>query len=255
MNRFEGSKYQATKNLGHTAITALIRKEFKALCQLWSVKVSVKKSGWSSIQVTLTPIGWNPFTSEFTELALKHNGDIRDTYEEWSKSHDFRGRNIDGVYSEIAVKLFNGLESSIQDYNYDASDPQSDYFSVRFYSGVRWSSETNDLLKNASTLKLPTDPSVSVKVKKARLSNKLVDYNIKVSDITEETAKINEVWVDRYGKTATTANVVRAFVKKFPGVPAVAFTKVVDKVIKDYKSQKKISNRSRRVHPGLPNYR
>jgi hypothetical protein len=134
-NRTEGSKYQATRELGRVAIAKLIRADIKAAIAAGSIpagtKVSVRAyrvTHSSAIDITITdvPAGF----------------DIR------THSEDIDAARMRGVskpwLTRPAYELLEVLGAIFHSYNYNNCDLQSDYFDVRFYGGVEFDYQLAD---------------------------------------------------------------------------------------------------------------
>jgi hypothetical protein len=124
-NMFVGSKYNETSHLSITEVAKLIRVELKNAYP--KVKLSVKTSKYSggcSLDVEIKSVDSNPFSVEYNQF-LGSNKPLN----EWNFSKE--------KYNAAFLAMKTNIKSIVEQYNFDDSDTQSDYFSVAFYSNVR----------------------------------------------------------------------------------------------------------------------
>lgn len=114
-----GKFYAATKGMKLTEISKLIKKELSI--EFPDFKFSIKTRNYSSINVTIEDVPYNPYSPEMDEV-LKTNGK---TY----PSHD-------KYYTEQFKADRKKIEKIVQQYNMDDSDGQTDYFHNRYYGFV-----------------------------------------------------------------------------------------------------------------------
>ncbi len=124
---FKGSKYD--KALTTVEIAARIRTDIKAAVkagELPALKYSVKKDHHKAIDITLAnaPFG---------------------ILDETRVLNDAKGLPANGSYwmSAEARKVKEAVEALANAYNYDRSDPMTDYFDVGFYLSVDYSGDTD----------------------------------------------------------------------------------------------------------------
>jgi hypothetical protein len=120
-NKFTGSKYDMTRNLSKTEIAKLIKKELDIEFPDWKFSV---KTPHRSINVEILDIPYNPFTEYYDELYKKD--------EEPSYGH----RGINDKYNERYLRDLSKMKKIWNQYNFDDSVTQSDYFSVNYYGDV-----------------------------------------------------------------------------------------------------------------------
>jgi hypothetical protein len=117
--KFEGSKYQATKNLDVKEIAKLIRQEIKAtFSNDWKFSVRIDRfANGQSIRTNITQLP--------TEVKL-----YSDETNHWGGKE----------YSKEITDAINKVKMMSSKYNYDDSDMMVDYYNVKFYNhiGVDW---------------------------------------------------------------------------------------------------------------------
>jgi hypothetical protein len=137
-NMFIGSKYNETANLGISDIAKLVRTELKATYPNCKFSVTIDRySGGQSMDVTIKSTDFNPFSSEFI-AHLKSNNPLR----EWNANTQFVYQSTP-TYSKEYEELEQKVRAILNQYNYDDTDTQRDYFDVRFYSHVRFDNNSN----------------------------------------------------------------------------------------------------------------
>lgn len=133
----EGANYQATKNLSLKEVTALIRKEARETVAEWNAKNG--DIGTVKVSVTMPHYG-------AIDADLKVDGLVYGLYKEYGDiafAQRLRER-VDDIASLgerflPLVKLYelrDAIEAIRYQYNYNESDPQIDYFSVRYYGST-----------------------------------------------------------------------------------------------------------------------
>ncbi|NBR70521.1 MAG: hypothetical protein EBT75_00230 [Proteobacteria bacterium] len=136
--------YEATRTLPLKQVTALVRTEVRKTVKAFNessgtapIGVSVTMDGYRSISVDLQlPEPLYDFNAEF----------INDIYIErplprWTAGDaDFMRTYKDGKYSRLIkfYELLSVVESIRQQYNYNNSDPMTDYFDVRYYGTTKF---------------------------------------------------------------------------------------------------------------------
>lgn len=126
-SHFEGSKYQATKDLRTVEIAKLIRKDLKAAFP--GVKFSVTcGSGHNAIDVEIKSLPHGVTTVRNPHYIPGSNDPAKQCHT-----------------TEEAMAFEKQVEAVVNAYNFDRSDIQSDYFNVNFYESVKWSSEVRNL--------------------------------------------------------------------------------------------------------------
>lgn len=134
----EGANYQATKNLSLKEVTALIRKEARETVAEWNakddyigglVKVSVTMPHYGAIDATLKidESLWKLY-NEYADIAYTQR--LRERVEDIASLGE-RFLPLIQLY-----KLRDAIEEIRYQYNYNESDPQIDYFSVRYYGST-----------------------------------------------------------------------------------------------------------------------
>lgn len=121
MRDITGSNYEATKNLSENDLIKLIRKELRAATDK---KVSLRKrrGGYT--------------TSFYVTVSWGDDSYLNPEYVKCCEDRDYDrlyGRDVPRLTPE-ADALYDKLNSIIQSYNRDRSDPMTDYFDVAFYS-------------------------------------------------------------------------------------------------------------------------
>ena len=133
--KFEGSKYEETKGMDIKDIAKLVRADIKKVFP--DVKVSVRidrYSGGQSLDVTIKEAPYFVNNPERIKAQTNSDGSIN-----WQRDIS-RFAN----YSEAGTQLIKGIESILNQYNFDDSESQVDYFRVRFYSSVRLGRELEE---------------------------------------------------------------------------------------------------------------
>lgn len=137
-NKWEGKNYKNTRDLSTAEISKLIKKEleieFEDMAK-FSV-VSDVYSGGSSINVTITDLTFIPYTEHFLK-HLEAGKSIADYNEE---NHDQYNRYAKRFNEEFNT-LIKKVEHIANQYNFDDSDSQTDYFHVRYYEHVKFDEE------------------------------------------------------------------------------------------------------------------
>jgi len=123
---WRGEKYEETKNLPLKEIAKLIRKEIKQ--KFPDVKVSIRTkhfSGGCSIDVTIKQAPFKIINPEW----------------------DYTSPYTVDKYTKEARELLKEIEKIVNQYRYDDSDAQIDYFDTNFYSHVcfDWELEKEEL--------------------------------------------------------------------------------------------------------------
>jgi hypothetical protein len=129
--KFTGRHYKDVKNMGVAEIAKLIREELKVRYDdvaRFSV-TSDTFSGGSSIDVIVTDTEFDPYSDQYSEHLRKNN--------DWNE-YRTPGGNYPDKYNDRAKKLLDEVEAVINQYNFDDSDSQIDYFHVNFYDHVRF---------------------------------------------------------------------------------------------------------------------
>lgn len=102
MAKFEGAKYRETQDLNIVEIAKLVRKDLKEAFPTYKAKVQIEKySMGCSLHIQLNGTGFN----------------ARDAKD-----------------SEAVQALKQAVRQVADEYNYDDSDPMTDYYSTKFYA-------------------------------------------------------------------------------------------------------------------------
>lgn len=145
-NRYEGSKYQATKEMGTRAVPGLIRADIKNAVARGllpkGLKVSVRQETGSmyyaiNVKITAIPDGWKVYNREYLRFTgnLQHPPKYPENWGcagESAPLHHIKG----GVYSPELQACLDTLKEIYNSYQRDNSDSMSDYFDVRYYGDV-----------------------------------------------------------------------------------------------------------------------
>lgn len=115
---FEGKNYDP--NLSVKEIAAILRKELKK--RYPDIKFSIRKDGYNALNADIKELPFIPFSKEY----LAYQKESSPGYVE-----PFRGT----MFNEDYKKIEKDINSLIQSYNFDNSDPMTDYFHVNFYGG------------------------------------------------------------------------------------------------------------------------
>ncbi len=126
MDKVTGTKYD--RSLSIVEIGKLVRQEIKA--QYPDIKVSVKTDKFTdgkSLDVVIKSVPFGTLNPMRVEV-LRQN----------------RVRGEEGAYplrTDKAEQLLTDLNNLVNEWNFDGSDTQSDYFNVNFYQHVSFSWE------------------------------------------------------------------------------------------------------------------
>ncbi|MDP1918384.1 MAG: LPD29 domain-containing protein [Myxococcales bacterium] len=129
-----GRDYEATKHLPLTGVAKLIRARLKSRWPEYRFSVRTSHRGARSMTVELTS-GWAGDVYSPAWLA-----------KERLLPHDNAPRPF--LYSAPARTLLRDVESEVEAFNFDGSEPESDYFHVRFYGEVRFRAGVVDAAKS-----------------------------------------------------------------------------------------------------------
>ena len=123
---YTGSKYERTKDLGIVEIAKLIRKDLAPLVKKHNLKLSITTSKYSMGQSLTVRIKecpglqvWNPARVQYEAISPRPIPYQPPTF-----------------LSPEAHKIIMEIEETIEAYNYDASDPLTDYYNCKFYKNV-----------------------------------------------------------------------------------------------------------------------
>lgn len=117
MERTEGSKYQATKDIYGSELVTMIKKDIREQLPK-TYKVLARKELYAG--------GWS------IHFTIKNTG-INKYYIPKSKYGEPEPEQMSPEYK----KLYEQVRRIVEAYNYDSSDMMSDYFSVKFYSHIK----------------------------------------------------------------------------------------------------------------------
>lgn len=133
----EGANYQATKHLSLKEVTALIRREARETVAKWNAKNSA--IGKVKVSVTMPHYG-------AIDAVLKVDGLVYSLYGEYgdiayAQRLRERAEDIESLGERFLplLKLYElkaEVEGIRNQYNYNDSDPMTDYFSVRYYGST-----------------------------------------------------------------------------------------------------------------------
>jgi hypothetical protein len=146
--RTYGSKYQDTKELHVTDLAKLIRAEIKTAVKagelpLLTYSVRSRHAGMSraiDIRVKGFEIGSHPFPVVSPEFARNPTSRAGTAYR----------------YTDEARVMLARLEVIREAYNYDASDPTTDYFDTRYYGA----SDFDGVEESAQRDRLAAEPPI-----------------------------------------------------------------------------------------------
>lgn len=137
--KWTGSKYKLTENLSTSEISKLIKKEleieFEGIAK-FSVTSDVY-SGGSSINVSMYDVSFNPYNEQF--LKAFQSGQTISDYE--AEHRDSWNRNPDRFNEEFKATIAK-VKNITNQYNFDDSDSQSDYFHRGYYDHVNFDENT-----------------------------------------------------------------------------------------------------------------
>lgn len=133
-----GNKYEETKNLSGAEVAKLIRKDLKAAFP--GIKFSVRTTGSTThesidIEVKTLPAGLNLYVPSLLDTVR---------------------------YSDEAQAFIRSVDAVREAYNFDHSEIETDYFNVRFYGSVSFSSEVRAAAKPAPEQELPPQKVVEL---------------------------------------------------------------------------------------------
>lgn len=147
----EGKKYQAVKNLSLKDIAKLIRQEIRETYPEWKISVRVDHHSSIDLRVKDSPI--KLYNKEWAILYIE----AKET-KDWSKFSEATRPYINRQYNheklerftDEAKKIFDNFKLIVEQYNFDDSDSQTDYFHVNYYTsiGVDWECEDQLIAKS-----------------------------------------------------------------------------------------------------------
>jgi hypothetical protein len=157
-----GSKYESTKNLTHAQLCARIRDEIKAAVaakKLPKAKYGVSKhdyaGGWSiNIKIAELPFPVANAAWHYLEFVNVANMRMLSSTELLDRM-GFGPRDEPSLTRE-AFALRTTLQELVDEFGYDHSDLQTDYFNVRFYASLRFEAEAAErerILENAKIVR------------------------------------------------------------------------------------------------------
>lgn len=129
-NGWEGSEYQATKNLDIAEIAKLVRREIKQ--QYPEIRTSVRIERYSMGQSLNVRISESPEPLHNPDYDSDYNWAVRCGMAEISPDHE----KLTTYLTARGQEIESGIKAIIEKYNYDDSDTMTDYFDVNFYSNV-----------------------------------------------------------------------------------------------------------------------
>jgi len=124
---WEGEQYRATKDLPKTEIAKRIKAEVMAMFP--SIKFSIRTStytGGSSITLKILDFGFDCFTEQYKAYL---QSDMSMIFEYWCRENF--GPAV--MYVPDASNIFKRIEKIANNYRYNDSDGQVDYFDTNFY--------------------------------------------------------------------------------------------------------------------------
>lgn len=122
-NKFTGKNYDLTQNMDIKELAKLVKKELSIEFPDWKFSVKISRySGGQSMSVHIVDMPYTPY-SEIVDNAYKTNT----TYD---------SNRIEDVYNEQYLKDSKKIKHIVEQYNYDDSNAQIDYFNVRYYSHI-----------------------------------------------------------------------------------------------------------------------
>ncbi len=126
--KFTGKNYDKTANLSINEISKMIKKELSIEYTDWKFSVKLDKfSGGQSITVDIKDMPYNPY-SEKVDYAFKNDEHPNLSYN-------------DEYYNETYLKDESKINHILNQYNFDDSNSQIDYFHSRYYSHLRISED------------------------------------------------------------------------------------------------------------------
>lgn len=132
--RWKWEKYASHENLSTKELAKLIRDEIKAKYpkkQGYNISVTSEYFSWGSaidVSIKATPFKW--FTDEY-RLALDTND--RSAFNQWEWD---QRRGTQTRYTPEMIEFIKQLEHIQNQYNFNDSDSQTDYFHVNYYGNV-----------------------------------------------------------------------------------------------------------------------
>ncbi len=129
---FVGKKYNREVNLSIKEICSLIRKEIREQKKhdeiLAKAKISVRKRNYNAIAISINGIDFEKYSKRWLEYKKENN------VEYYTPSiKDFR-------YCDILSDEYNHLKEKLKEignyWNFDNSDPMTDYFHANYYLSI-----------------------------------------------------------------------------------------------------------------------
>lgn len=131
-NNDEGSKYQATKDLGHAELKKAILAEVNAYLSPMGCRATLLNPHYSSFRITVKGLQ-NILEPAFVKAEAL--GKMDEYQAEFRRNFSGR-RMVDNRYTAHAATVLGAVRDIAEAYNFDESDIMTDYFHVRFYLGV-----------------------------------------------------------------------------------------------------------------------
>ncbi len=133
MNDFKGSKYAETRDLDLAEIAKLVRVDIKAAVKAGDLPKGIK----TSVRISRYSMGQslNVTIKECPGLMVANPDRVR------FDSDDPHGHTMLLLLSPDALEVLGVVQDIMDTYNYDSSDPASDYYNVRFYGHAGFCSD------------------------------------------------------------------------------------------------------------------
>lgn len=136
-HKHQGYLYDATRHLSLKEVTALIRKEARETVAKWNaenptigaVKISVTMPHYGAIEAELKADG-------LVYTLYKEFGDIAYAQRLRERTEDIETLGERFLPLIKLYELRDAIEEIRAKYNYNDSDPMTDYFSVRYYGST-----------------------------------------------------------------------------------------------------------------------
>jgi hypothetical protein len=204
-----GSKYEATKTLSRPQVAALIRKDLVAATKAGDLpkgaKYRVTCSRGRGIDVRITPpdgvLILNP--DYIAENLRNPRGATRDYPR----------------YREAAIVWRDRVHLLVNAYNYDDSDPSTEYFNVRFYEDVQFAHAAESVEHEAIVIILSRHVHECMILHDLLVAERAADalaLALKLPDLTRRSWRGDEVLTSHAEMAAALLRVIAARIANLP---------------------------------------
>ena len=151
-------------------ITNAIRKQARAFAKTYGCTVSVTRRNYKSITVTVVSSERNHICPDFRawQAANPEGSAISYQMETGIERSNVR-------YTDWANELLAGLEEIASQYNWDKSDPMTDYYHCNFFQFIRFDSDLTSSAK--AELDAAREAAQAIEQEAAEVADNVVEVN------------------------------------------------------------------------------